>query len=261
MYQRLTPTGCARLREQLCALPQFIPLDMEIVDNMLKGKAVCFWEATVMEDFSALPLLQEGIQDLAPAPGWDIECAVMMLTSAADISLGMVEDLSSKVLEGFDVPYFTFGTAFSDLELGTLRIILAVSSAPVRAPERVTRLSLGALSLLIGGTRLERERLLGDFTPFCDFANELADSIQEGSSKAFLDKWSEMPSLALSEAQQADGEEMTARMFSDILLRRFHADLPTVAAMQYLPLCFGSWFPIDKMRRDQPEPPPEDYEL
>lgn len=261
MRQKLTSTGCARLREQLSALPQFIPLDMEIVDKMIAGKAVYFWEATVMEDFSALPLIQEGLCALTPDPGWEAECAVMMLTSAADISLGLVEDLSDKVMEGFNIPSFTFGTAFADLELGTLRLILAVSSAPVRAPEKVTRLSLGTLSLLIGGTRLDRERLLGEFTPFYDFTNEMVNSVQDGSSKAFIDKWSELPVLALSEAQQADGKEETERILSDILLRRFHSDLPTVAAMQYLPVCFGNWFPLDKMRRDLPEPPPEDDAL
>lgn len=261
MRQKLTATGCARLRQQLCALPQFIPMDMEIVDKMIEGKAVYFWEATVMEDFCAASLIQEGLRDLSPDPGWEIECAVMMLTSAADISLGLVEDLSDKVMEGFNVPSFTFGTAFADLELGTLRLILAVSSTPVRAPEKITRLSLGELSLLIGGTRLERERLLGDFTPFTDFAAESAQAIQEDNGKAFLDEWSEKPFIALSEIQMIDGDETTAQMLSDLLLRRFHNDLPTVAAMQYLPACFGKWFPIEKMRRDFPEPPPEDYEL
>ena len=261
MRQKLTPTGCARLRQQICALPQFIPMDMEIVDKMVQGKAVYFWEATVMEDFCAAPLIQEGLRDLSPDPGWEIECAAMMLTSAADISLGLVEDLSDKVMKSFNVPAFTFGTAFADLELGTLRLILAVSSAPVRAPENITRLSLGELSLLIGGTRPERERLLGESTPFCDFTDALLNSVQENNSKAFIDEWSGKPFLALSEAQQVEGNEMAARMFSDILLRRFHADLPTVVAMQYLPLCFVNWFPIDKMRRDMPAPPPEDYEL
>lgn len=261
MKQKLTPTGCARLRQQLCALPQFIPLDMEIVDKMIQGKAVYFWEATVMEDSCAAALIQEGLGELSPDPGWEIECAVMMLTSAADISLGLVEDLSDKVMEGFNVPSFTFGTAFADLELGTLRLILAVSSTPVRAPEKITRLTLGELSLLVGGTRPDRERLLGDFIPFTDFTSGLEKSIQEGSVKAFLDEWSEKEVVAFSEAQLADGDETAAQVLSDLLLRRFHNDRTTVAAMQYLPVCFGNWFPIDKMRRDMPVPPPEDYEL
>lgn len=261
MKQKLTAEGRARLRDQLCAPPRFISPDEELLRGLMEGKAVGFWEATAMEfsdaPQSAVPaLLEEGISELAPDPGWETGCAVLMVTagqsSAADLSLGLIEDLAAKAMEGFGAENFTFGVGFSELDYGVLRLVLAASYSPVRAPEELTRMTLGTLTLLVGGTRLEREQLLGDFVPFDDYVRELEEAAAGGKTAEFDARWRELPRLAVSEAQLIDGRERAAIPFSDLLLCRFHKDLPTVLGMQYLPACFGKWFPLDRMRRDTP---------
>lgn len=262
MKQNLTPAGRAALQRQLDSPGNFINPDEEILEKMMQAKAVSFWEGTVMEVSCAGALLREGVRALHPDPGWEVTGAAMMViadrTAEDGVSLGMVEDLSALVLDAFAGSAFTFGTAFSDLDIGALRLVLAASCEPVRAPERLTRLSLGTLTLLIGGTRGERERFLGEFTGFSAFITELLLSVSDGETQALRSRWREMPRLAVSEVQLMDGEERTSQEFADLLLYRFHNDLPTELAMQYLPICFANWFPLEQMRRDTPAPPPEE---
>ena len=259
MKQALSPAGRAALQRQLCSPYNFIDPDEEIIERMMQAKAVYFWEATAMELSYARELIRHGIEILSPEPGWEIESAAILVTAdqsaAADLSLGLVEELSDAVMESFSCPSFTFGAAFSDLDIGALRLVLAAAGDPVRVPQTLTRLSLGSLSILAGGTRLERETLMGDFMDYGEYIADIILSVSDTDLKALRDKWDEIPLISISEAHLVDGKEQTARQFSDMLLYRFHKDLPTVLGMQYIPKCFDKWFPMERMRQEVLESP------
>ncbi len=257
MKQKLTSAGRAALQRQLCAPSNFLNPDAEIIERMMQAREVYFWEGTAMELPCAAELMHRGIAALQPEPGWDIESAAMLVTadSSADLSLGMMEDLTSLAIDHFGGASFTFGTAFADLDIGTLRLVLAAAVEPVRVPESLTKLSLGTLSILVGGTRRDRERLLGDFVGFSSFVTDLLLAVNDGDIAGLRARWWDRPQLAISEAQLIDGEERTAMEFSKLLLHRFHHDLPTLLGMRYIPVCFEQWFPMERMRRETPEFP------
>ena len=66
MKQKLTTSGCAALRRQLCSPSNFIDPDSEIVEKLTQAKAAYFWEGTAME----LPGAQaHPIRHTGAAPG------------------------------------------------------------------------------------------------------------------------------------------------------------------------------------------------
>ncbi len=128
--------------------------------------------------------------------------------------------------------------------------MLATGEAPVRAPEALTRLTLGTLTLLVGGTRLEREELLGDFQTGAEFARALADAFLDNDPAAFRAQWLEAPCLSISELQTIDGKPAACEELSDLLLSRYHSDLPSELGMQYIPEFLGKWFPLERMEEE-----------
>ncbi len=254
MKQKLTTSGCAALRRQLCSPSNFIDPDSEIVEKLTQAKAAYFWEGTAMELPGARRLIQYGIRALRPEPGWEEQAAAMLAIAdqegGAALSLEMVDDLTSQVMDSLKCPAFTFGTSFADLGIGALRLVLATGEAPVRAPEALTRLTLGTLTLLVGGTRLEREELLGDFQTGAEFARALADAFLDNDPAAFRAQWLEAPCLSISELQTIDGKPAACEELSDLLLSRYHSDLPSELGMQYIPEFLGKWFPLERMEEE-----------
>lgn len=254
MKQKLTPGGCAALRRQMCSPSNFIDPDREIVEKLTQAKAAYFWEGTAMELPSARRLMKRGMEALRPEPGWEVQSAAMLVTAdqecGAALSLELVEDLTGQVMDSLKCPVFTFGTSFADLGVGALRLVLATAEEPVRAPEALTRLTLGALTILVGGTRLEREERLGDFQTGTEFARALADAFLDNDPAAFREHWREAPCLSISELQTIDGKTAACEELSDLLLSRYHSDLPSELGMQYIPEFLGRWFPLERMKEE-----------
>lgn len=207
-----------------------------------------------MELSYANGLMKSGIETLRPEPGWEVQTAAMLLTadqaSGAALSLEMVEELTDLVLDSLPNPAFTCGTAFADLDIGALRLVLATAEAPVRAPEGLTRMTLGTLTLWVGGSRLEREEMLRQFMTGTEFAEALTTAILDDGLTEFREHWKEAPSLSISELQTIDGKSMSSEELSDLLLYRYHNDLPTELGMRYIPEFLGRWFPLDRMQSE-----------
>lgn len=254
MKQKLTSEGCAALQRQLCSPNNFIEPDGQLVGRMIQSKAVYFWEGTAMELSCANDLIRRGIRALRPEPGWEVQTAAMLLTAdqtaGAALSLQMVEELTGLVLESLPEAAFTCGTAFADLDIGALRLVLSTAEAPVRAPEGLVRMTLGTLTLLVGGTRLEREEVLGDFMTGTEFAEALATAILDDGVAEFREHWREAPCLSVTELQTIDGKSASSKELSDLLLYRYHNDLPTELGMRYIPEFLGRWFPLDRMHTE-----------
>lgn len=254
MKQKLTARGCAALQQQLSSSNHYIAPDGQIVEQLARAQAAYFWEGTAMELAYAPRLLKSGLETLRPEPGWEIQTAVMMLIAdqraGSALSLQMVDELTSYAEERLKKATFTCGTAFADLGVGALRLVLAEGEAPVRAPERLTRLTLRTLSLLVGGTRLDREELLGDCMTGTEFAEALTTAILDDRLEEFRRHWREVPSLAITELQTIDGKSAAAEELSDLLLDRYHNDLPSDLGMRYIPQFLGRWFPLDRMQKE-----------
>lgn len=98
------------------------------------------------------------------------------------------------------------------------------------------RIMIDGLTLLVGGTRLERERKMGDFQSACNFAAELTESIRTGEADRLMEHWSSVPTFMLSEVQEIDGRQATERMLSEIISRRQRMGLPTTLSMDTVPV-------------------------
>lgn len=62
----------------------------------------------------------------------------------------------------------------------------------------------GSLTLLVGGTRLEREERMGNCQSATDFVSALAHRILKGDDSAFMEQMQTLPRFALSEIQDFD---------------------------------------------------------
>lgn len=254
MKQKLTPEGCAALQRQLCSPNNFIDPDGQIVRKATQSQAVYFWEGTAMELSYANDLIRSGIETLRPEPGWEVQTAAMLLTAdqtaGAALSLQMVEELTGLVQDSLPGTAFTCGTAFADLDIGALRLVLTTAEAPVRAPEGLTRLTLGTLTLLVGGSRLEREEMMRNCLTGSEFADSLATAIMDDAVAEFRNQWREAPCLSVTELQTIDGKSAASEELSDLLLYRYHNDLPSELGMRYIPEFLGRWFPLERMRAE-----------
>lgn len=94
---------------------------------------------------------------------------------------------------------------------------------------------IDSLTLLVGGTRLEREREMGDFQSTCNFAAELTESIRTGEADRRMEHWSSVPAFRLSEVQEIDGKQASERVLLEIISRRRRMGLPTTLGMDMVP--------------------------
>ena len=60
---------------------------------------------------------------------------------------------------------------------------------------------IDSLTLLVGGTRLEREQQMGEFQSASDFMTAIIQDIREDDGGAFLTRLRTAPCFALSEVQ------------------------------------------------------------
>lgn len=94
---------------------------------------------------------------------------------------------------------------------------------------------IDSLTLLVGGTRLEREREMGDFQSASNFAAELTESIRTGEADRLMEHWSSVPAFMLSEVQEIDGKQASERVLLEIISRRRRMGLPTTLGMDTVP--------------------------
>ena len=97
------------------------------------------------------------------------------------------------------------------------------------------RITIDCLTLLVGGTRLEREREMGDFQSTCNFVAELTKSIRTREADRLMEHWSSAPTFMLSEVQEIDGKQATERVLLEIISRRRRVGLPTTLGMDTVP--------------------------
>ena len=97
------------------------------------------------------------------------------------------------------------------------------------------RITIDCLTLLAGGTRLEREREMGDFQSTCNFVAELTKSIRTREADRLMEHWSSAPTFMLSEVQEIDGKQATERVLLEIISRRRRMGLPTTLGMDMVP--------------------------
>lgn len=110
-------------------------------------------------------------------------------------------------------------------------------------PERI---AIGSLILLVGGTRVERERDMGEFKSSFRFTGSLVKATRAGDLRGFLDRQCKAPYLALSEIQEFSGKPTTETLISELLIDRYYHGLPTVLGMDAVPLFLKKLFPIHK---------------
>ena len=106
------------------------------------------------------------------------------------------------------------------------------------------RITIDCLSLLVGGTRLEREQQMDTFQSASDFITAVIQDIREGGSGAFLTRLRTVPCFALSEVQSIGGKPETEQLLSDLLMDRQRRRLLTVLGMAYIPLFIKRLYPI-----------------
>ena len=56
--------------------------------------------------------------------------------------------------------------------------------------------------------------------------------------------------MSISELQTIDGKPAACEELSDLLLSRYHSDLPSELGMQYIPEFLGKWFPLERMEEE-----------
>lgn len=103
------------------------------------------------------------------------------------------------------------------------------------------RITIDCLTLLVGGTRLEREQQMCEFQDVSDFITAI---IYENSNGSFLKHLRTVPCFALSEVQRIGGKQATEQLLSDLLMDRQRRGLPTVLGMEYIPLFIKRLYPI-----------------
>lgn len=106
------------------------------------------------------------------------------------------------------------------------------------------RITIGSLTLLVGGVRSERENQMGECQCAGDFVSALIEAVRIKNSRAFVDGLCSTPYLAISEVQQFNDKETTASLLSDVLLQRSRRGLPTVLGMDAVPRFLKKLFPI-----------------
>ena len=106
------------------------------------------------------------------------------------------------------------------------------------------RITVDSLTLLVGGTRLERETEMGESQSVRQFTQALIQSLRTGTDYVFEETLCTGPWLALSELQDIAGRSETEKLLSDLLLDRQRLELPTVVGMEYIPQFIKKLFPI-----------------
>lgn len=106
------------------------------------------------------------------------------------------------------------------------------------------RITVESLTLLVGGTRLERENEMGKFQSARDFMQALIQSLRTGTDYAFEETLRTRPRLVLSEVQDIAGKSETEKLLSDLLMDRRRLGLPTVVGMEYIPQFIKKLFPF-----------------
>ena len=106
------------------------------------------------------------------------------------------------------------------------------------------RIMIDSLTLLVGGTRLEREQQMDNFQNASDFITAVIRDIRGDDSGALLTHLRAAPCFALSEVQSIGGKPETERLLSDLLMDRQRRGLPTVLGMEYIPLFIKRLYPI-----------------
>ena len=106
------------------------------------------------------------------------------------------------------------------------------------------RITIDCLSLLVGGTRLEREQQMDTFQSASDFITAVIQDIREGGSGAFLTRLRTVPCFALSEVQSIGGKPATEQLLSDLLMDRQRRGLLTMLGLEYIPLFIKRLYPI-----------------
>ena len=98
------------------------------------------------------------------------------------------------------------------------------------------RIMIDNLTLLVGGTRLEREQQMDKFQNASDFMTAIIQNIREDDNGGFLTRLRTVPCFALSEVQSIGGKPATEQLLSDLLMDRQRRGLLTVLGMEYIPL-------------------------
>lgn len=106
------------------------------------------------------------------------------------------------------------------------------------------RITIDSLTLLVGGTRLEREQQMEKFQNASDFMTAIIQDIREDDNGAFLTRLRTVPCFALSEVQSIGGKPATEQLLSDLLMDRQRRGLLTVLGMAYIPLFVKRLYPI-----------------
>ena len=106
------------------------------------------------------------------------------------------------------------------------------------------RITIDCLTLLVGGTRLEREQQMGEFQSASDFMAAVIQDIREDISGAFLTRLCTTPRFALSEVQSLSGKPETEQLLSDLLMDRQRRELLTVLGMEYIPPFIKRLYPV-----------------
>lgn len=106
------------------------------------------------------------------------------------------------------------------------------------------RITIDCLTLLVGGTRLEREQQMGEFQSTSNFMAAVIQDIREDNSGAFLTRLRTTPRFALSEVQSIGGKPETEQLLSDLLMDRQQRGLLTVLGMEYIPPFIKRLYPV-----------------
>ncbi|WP_201754647.1 macro domain-containing protein [Pseudoflavonifractor sp. 60] len=106
------------------------------------------------------------------------------------------------------------------------------------------RITIDCLTLLVGGTRLEREQQMDNFQSASDFMMAIIQDIRKDDNGAFLARMRTVPYFTLSEVQSIGGKPETERLLSDLLMDRKRQGLLTVLGMEYIPLFLKQLYPI-----------------
>lgn len=106
------------------------------------------------------------------------------------------------------------------------------------------RITIDCLTLLVGGTRLEREQQMEKFQSASDFMTALIQNIREDCDGAFLTRLRTVPCFVLSEVQSIEGKPAAEQLLSDLLMDRQRRGLLTILGMEYIPLFIKRLYPI-----------------
>ncbi len=106
------------------------------------------------------------------------------------------------------------------------------------------RIMIDNLTLLVGGTRLEREQQMDKFQNASDFMTAIIQNIREDDNGGFLTRLRTVPCFALSEVQSIGGKPATEQLLSDLLMDRQRRGLLTVLGMEYIPLFIKQLYSI-----------------